>query len=186
MTSRPRRTLPTDESFKSNTRPRRWKARGTVLPGGRSRLSNHVVSLVWRRTILGLRVKDGVVLAVEKPVHSRLLKPHVNRRIHTVELHAGVVGAGLVADCRALANRAREECASHRETFERGIEGAMLAERLALYMQAYTLYGSVRPFCATMLVAAVDADGPHLYMMEPSGVCWVGRRRSARTPKTTH
>lgn len=131
------------------------------------------MSINFPRTSIGLRVKDGVVLAAEKPIHSRLLKAHSNRRIHTVELHAGVVGAGLAADCRALALRAREECSNHRETFETEIPGPMLAERLALYMQAYTMYGSVRPFCGTMLMGAVDNDGPHLYMIEPSGVCWV-------------
>lgn len=159
------------EYFKLSTLPRLWRTLGT-LPA--LWFAKHASNHFYIRTVLGLRAKDGVVLAVEKPIHSRLLKAHVNRRIHTVELHAGVVGAGLAADCRSLANRAREECASHRETFERGIEGGMLADRLALYMQAYTLYGSVRPFCATMLVGAVDADGPHLYMIEPSGVCWVG------------
>ncbi|PJF18939.1 Proteasome subunit alpha type [Paramicrosporidium saccamoebae] len=124
------------------------------------------------RTTIGLKVKDGVVLAVEKPIHSRLLKAGANRRIHTVELHAGVVGAGLAADCRALALRAREESASHRENFATGIPGPMLADRLAMYVQAYTLYGSVRPFCGNLLMAAVDEDGSHLYMVEPSGVCW--------------
>lgn len=129
-----------------------------------------------RRTVVGLKVKDGVVLAVEKPIHSKLLKPYANRRIYTVDLPSGVVGTGLTADCRALANRARQECASHRETFENNMPGPMLAERLALFMQAYTLYGSVRPFCANLLVGSVDADGPHLYMIEPSGVCWVRLR----------
>lgn len=42
----------------------------------------------------------------------------MNRRIATVDLHAGMVGAGLVADCRQLGNRARDEAAQHRETFE--------------------------------------------------------------------
>ena len=103
-------------------------------------------------------------------------------------MHAGVVGAGLTADCRALANRAREECSSHRETFESAMPAAMLAERLSLYVQAYTLYGSVRPFCANLLVGAVDADGPQLFMIEPSGICWGYRgcaagkgRQTART-----
>lgn len=114
------------------------------------------------------------MLAVEKPIHSRLLKPQSNRRIHNVELHAGLAGAGLVADCRALAQRAREECAAYRENLGNvEMPGATLAERVALYMQAYTMYGSVRPFCSNVLLAALDADGPHLYMLEPSGVFWV-------------
>ena len=38
-----------------------------------------------------MRVKDGVVLAVEKLVTSKLLLPGANRRIHTVDRHMGVV-----------------------------------------------------------------------------------------------
>jgi len=42
-------------------------------------------------TALGLRVKDGVVLAVEKLVLSKMLEPGTNRRIHTVDKHVGLV-----------------------------------------------------------------------------------------------
>lgn len=43
------------------------------------------------RTVIGLRVKDGVVLAVEKLVHSKLLMPGANRRIQTIDRHIGLV-----------------------------------------------------------------------------------------------
>lgn len=42
-------------------------------------------------TVIGLRCKDGIVLAVEKLVTSKLLVKGANRRIATVDLHAGVV-----------------------------------------------------------------------------------------------
>jgi hypothetical protein len=42
------------------------------------------------RTAIGLRVKDGIVLAVEKIVHSKLLIPEANRRIQTVDRHIGM------------------------------------------------------------------------------------------------
>ena len=45
-------------------------------------------------TVIGLRCKDGVVLAVEKLVQSKLLVPGANRRIATVDLHAGIVRFG--------------------------------------------------------------------------------------------
>ena len=41
--------------------------------------------------MIGLRVKDGVVLAVEKLVHSKLLVPGANRRIQTIDRHIGLV-----------------------------------------------------------------------------------------------
>jgi len=46
----------------------------------------------YSRTTIGLRVKDGVVLAVEKLVHSKLLVPGAsNRRIQTIDKHIGLV-----------------------------------------------------------------------------------------------
>lgn len=42
-------------------------------------------------TAIGLRVKDGVVLAVEKLVQSKLLVAGANRRIQSADLHVGIV-----------------------------------------------------------------------------------------------
>lgn len=54
----------------------------------------------------------------------------------------------------------------------------MLAERIGLFVQAYTLYSSVRPFGASVLMATMDEYyGPELYMVEPSGLYWVGFNR---------
>ena len=44
-------------------------------------------------TAIGLRVKDGVVFAVEKLVQSKLLIPGANRRIQTIDRHLGFVRA---------------------------------------------------------------------------------------------
>lgn len=43
------------------------------------------------RTAIGLRVKDGIVLAVEKIIHSKLLVPDANRRIQSIDKHMGMV-----------------------------------------------------------------------------------------------
>ncbi len=48
-----------------------------------------------------------------------------------------------------------------------------MADRLAMYMHAYTLYGFVRPFGCFILLAAYESDGPQLYGVEPSGVTYV-------------
>ncbi len=42
-------------------------------------------------TSIGIRCKDGVVLAVEKVVASKLLKPGANKRIGTIDSHVGAV-----------------------------------------------------------------------------------------------
>ncbi|KZT20798.1 N-terminal nucleophile aminohydrolase [Neolentinus lepideus HHB14362 ss-1] len=121
-------------------------------------------------TIIGLRVKDGVVIAVENLVHSKLLVPGANRRIQTVDRHMGLASAGFLADGRHIANRAREEAGNHRDTYRSPPTLKTIAGRLGLYIQAYTLYSSVRPFGISTVVGAVDKDGPALYVIEPSGV----------------
>ncbi|TFY72745.1 hypothetical protein EVG20_g279 [Dentipellis fragilis] len=121
-------------------------------------------------TAIGLRVKDGIILAVEKLVHSKLLVPGANRRIQTIDRHIGVATAGLLADGRHIANRARSDAASFRDLRDSPASLKWLADQIGMYMQAYTLYSSVRPFGASAIVGAVDKDGPSLYVVEPSGV----------------
>lgn len=42
-------------------------------------------------TSIGIRCKDGVVLAAEKIISSKLLKPGANKRISTIDRNFGVV-----------------------------------------------------------------------------------------------
>jgi 20S proteasome subunit alpha 7 len=64
----------------------------------------------------------------------------------------------------------------------------ILADRLSAFKQAYTCYGSVRPFGISTLLAGIDKTGPRLFCIEPSGVfygyraCAIGKGRAlART-----
>ncbi|CEH15234.1 20s proteasome subunit [Ceraceosorus bombacis] len=128
-------------------------------------------------TAIGIKCKDGVLLAVEKLVSTKLLVPSakgasLNRRIAAVDRHAGLTTAGLSADGKHLSNRARDECLNFRDTFRQASPLHVLAERLSLYTQAYTLYSSVRPFGISTILGGVDEDGPKLYLVEPSGTFW--------------
>ncbi|KAG2062564.1 N-terminal nucleophile aminohydrolase, partial [Suillus decipiens] len=114
-------------------------------------------------TAIGLRVKDGVVLAVEKLIHSKLLVPGANRCIQTVDKHIDMAFAGLLADGRKISQLARDAGAQTRK---------MWREPLTVKnAQTYTLYSSVRPFGVSTIFGGVDKSGPSLYIVEPSGVC---------------
>ncbi|OJT12547.1 Proteasome subunit alpha type-3 [Trametes pubescens] len=123
-------------------------------------------------TAVGIRVKDGIVLAVEKLVHSKLLIPENNKRIYTVDKHIGIASAGYLADGRHLANRARDEASSYRENYRAAPTLQYVVDRVGLYVQAYTLYSSVRPFGCSTILGAVDKTGPTLFVVEPSGVSY--------------
>lgn len=60
-------------------------------------------------TAIGIRCKDGVVLAVEKIITSKLLKPGANKKIATVDRHVGIVSVNfpsLLPYIHARINRA--------------------------------------------------------------------------------
>jgi len=142
-------------------------------------------------TALGLRCRDGVVLAVEKPLQNKMLVAKTTgRRIHTVDDHAGVAITGFVSDGRQIVNRAREEASSYEQTYGTKIPPLTLAARISTYVHYFTLHGALRPFGCSTLVAAYDpATKRHsLHMVEPSGVSYeyfgaaAGRgRQPART-----
>lgn len=123
-------------------------------------------------TSIGIKCKDGIILAVEKIINSKLLVPGKNKRIQTVDRHIGVVYSGLLPDGRHFVNRGRDEAKTYKSLYKSPIPVPHLMDRLGIYVQNYTCYNSVRPFGVVSIVGGIDANGPHLYMIEPSGTCW--------------
>lgn len=63
-------------------------------PDGRNFQVEYAVKAVENGgTSIGIRCKDGVVLAVEKVITSKLLKAGANKRIATIDRHMGAVCA---------------------------------------------------------------------------------------------
>eukprot|EP00099_Drosophila_melanogaster_P025418 NP_724834.1 proteasome alpha7 subunit [Drosophila melanogaster] len=121
-------------------------------------------------TVIGIRGKDAVVLAVEKIITSKLYEPDAGGRIFTIEKNIGMAVAGLVADGNFVADIARQEAANYRQQFEQAIPLKHLCHRVAGYVHAYTLYSAVRPFGLSIILASWDeVEGPQLYKIEPSG-----------------
>lgn len=135
-------------------------------------------------TVLGMRCKDGVLLAVEKTIISKMLLPGTLRRIHIIDEHISLCICGLLSDGRVIVDQARDECERYKEFYGTEIPSKILADRLAQFVHLYTLHWHVRPFgCAILL--AIYGD---LYMIEPSGVsyryfaCAFGKgKQAART-----
>ena len=121
---------------------------------------------------IGLKVKDGIVFGVEKLIVSKMLEKGSNRRIESIDRHVGMTFAGLSADARQLVSRGRSEAKQYKQFYQNNIPGRILSERLSAYVHAYTLYGSVRPFGCSILLASYDKDGHHLHCLEPSGVAY--------------
>jgi len=121
-------------------------------------------------TAVAITCKDGVVLAVEKIVTSKLYEPGVNKRIFIIDQHIGMAVAGLLADSRQIVNIAREEASNYKNNFGSNIPIKYLADRVSLYMHSHTLYGAVRPFGVSVLLVSYENDEAKLFTIEPSGV----------------
>ena len=67
---------------------------------------------------VGIRGKDFVVVAVEKKAVPNLQDPRTIKKILTIDKHINLTFAGLQADARSLANKARLECQSFRFNME--------------------------------------------------------------------
>jgi len=145
---------------------------GTFSPDGRIFQIEYANKAVENSgTAIGLKCSDGIVIAVGKSQISKMLVRGSNRRVFGVDAHLGIAVTGYAADGRQIVNRAREEAKNYKETYGSPIVPSIMSNRLSGFMHYFTIYGSLRPFGATALIAAYDEDlkVPELYMVEPSG-----------------
>lgn len=64
-------------------------------------------------TAIGIRTKEGVVLAVEKRLTSPLLEPGSIEKIMEIDRHIGAAMSGITADAQTLIDHARVEATNH-------------------------------------------------------------------------
>jgi len=121
-------------------------------------------------TALGIKVNEGVVLAAEKRLPTKLVEEVSIEKIFQVDEHIGASASGLIADARALIDHARIEAQINRLRYDEPINVQTLAKRIGDIKQLYTQHGGVRPFGVRLLIAGVGDDGPHLLETDPSGV----------------
>lgn len=92
-------------------------------------------------------------MAVEKPITTKLLKSNSNPRIFPIDSHAALVFTGFLSDGHRLVRIARNEAKQFRDNYHFPITPEILKDRLSLYLQAYTMYSSVRPFGISAFLA---------------------------------
>jgi len=120
-------------------------------------------------TAVGVKFKDGVVLAIDKRIASKLVDAASIEKIFQIDEHIGCATSGLVADARVLVDRARIEAQINRLYYDEKISVESLVKKICDFKQTYTQYGGVRPFGTALLVAGVDDVDIHLFETDPSG-----------------
>ncbi|ENN79663.1 hypothetical protein HUJ04_009811 [Dendroctonus ponderosae] len=139
-------------------------------------------------TVIGLKGSDGIVLAAEKLILSKLHERTTNQRLFNIDKHIGMGFSGLIADARQIVQIARKEAAEYRQQFGTSIPLKYLNDRVSMYMHAYTLYSAIRPYGCSVILVSYENDEPVMYTIDPSGIsygnhgCATGKaKQSAKT-----
>ena len=86
----------------------------TFSPEGRLLQVEYALEAIKLGTsAVGIKVKEGVVLAVEKKVFSTLMVTSSSEKIQEIDTHVGCAASGLVTDARVLVDHARVEAQNH-------------------------------------------------------------------------
>jgi proteasome alpha subunit len=121
-------------------------------------------------TSVGVRVDEGVVLAVEEKTQSKLQNPVYSQKLFQIDEHIGAAASGLISDARVLVDSARVYAQIFRLSYDEPPSVETIAKRIGDTMQLYTQHAGVRPFGVALLIGGVGSDGPKLFYTEPSGV----------------
>ncbi|KAM0853333.1 hypothetical protein ACQ4PT_051169 [Festuca glaucescens] len=163
-----------DEMFLTRTEYDRGV--NTFSPEGRLFQVEYAIEAIkLGSTAIGLKTKEGVVLAVEKRVTSPLLEPSSVEKIMEIDEHVGCAMSGLIADARTLVEHARVETQNHRFSYGEPMTVESTTQAicyLALRFGEGEEESMSRPFGVSLLIAGHDENGPSLYYTDPSGTFW--------------
>lgn len=140
---------------------------------------------------LALKSARSVLLVALKRSQNELTAHQ--KKIQKLDGHLALSMAGLLSDGRILARNIEAEAIDHRYAFNKPLPLANIIQMIEDKSQARTQgYGS-RPFGVGLLIAALDAKGPHIVQTCPSGlICEYkaaaigARSQSARTYLQRH
>jgi len=122
-------------------------------------------------TCVGLQNSEGIVLAAEKRVVSKLLAPSkTSEKTYIIDDHVVTLVAGLSSDANILVQNARVAAQRYLYTYQEPMPIEQIVKHVCDYKQSYTQFGGLRPFGVAFLFAGYDTHyGFQLYQSDPSG-----------------
>jgi len=142
----------------------------TFSPSGKLVQIEYALNAVLQgRPALGIKAKNGVVLATEKKVQNILVDETSFRKVEPISSSIGVVYAGMPPDFRLILRNARKKAQEYFRIYNDEIPCTQLVREVAAIMQEFTQSGGVRPCGISLMIAGYDEGGPQLYQVDPSG-----------------
>nr|BAN65532.1 proteasome subunit alpha, putative [Babesia bovis] len=119
-------------------------------------------------TVVGAVCSDGIVFLADsilcgykhgEDAKSNVLQARPTIRLYAIDEGVGCAVTGMIPDAQCIVRHAKSECKSFFAEYGVKIPVSLLAERVALFVHAYTLYWHVRPFGASMILSGIDSNG---------------------------
>jgi 20S proteasome subunit alpha 3 len=156
----------------AGSQARRYDSRTTTFsPEGRLYQVEYAMEAISHAGIcVGILATDGIVLAVEKKITSKLLENTNSEKMYKVDDHLACSVAGITADANILINYARLCAQRYTLTYQEPMPIEQLIVNICDKKQGYTQFGGLRPFGVSFLWAGWDKNfGYQLYQSDPSG-----------------
>jgi len=152
---------------------RRYDSRTTIFsPEGRLYQVEYAMAAISQAgAAVGILSKEGVVLAAEKRITSKLLDIRKStEKMYKVDEHVACAVAGITADANILITYARQAAQRYFFAYQEPMPLEQLLQTICDLKQSYTQFGGLRPFGVSFLFAGWDAHfGFQLYQSDPSG-----------------
>ncbi|CCC82280.1 archaeal proteasome endopeptidase complex subunit beta [Thermoproteus tenax] len=117
-------------------------------------------------TAVGIRAKDGVVLAAEKRItYGFYSLSSSGKKVFIVNDRMAIASAGVIADMQTLAKILRVNAKMYELDAKRKPSVAAMAKLLSIIM----FNRRWMPFIAEVLVGGYDEEGPHVFVLDPVG-----------------
>ena len=126
-------------------------------------------------TTVGIRAKNGIVIAAEKKLPTILIDESSVHKVDNLCEYMGVGYSGIGPDFQAVMLKARKDVQVYHAQYRDRVSPFVLCKQIANLFQEYTQSGGVRPFGIGMIVGGVDEqEGPQIFQIEASGsfYCW--------------
>eukprot|EP00450_Noctiluca_scintillans_P039277 CAMPEP_0194478384 /NCGR_PEP_ID=MMETSP0253-20130528/1846_1 /TAXON_ID=2966 /ORGANISM="Noctiluca scintillans" /LENGTH=250 /DNA_ID=CAMNT_0039317465 /DNA_START=25 /DNA_END=777 /DNA_ORIENTATION=+ len=152
---------------------RRYDQRTTTFsPEGRLFQVEYAVEAISQAgSVVGILASDGVVLAAEKKVTSKLLDQAKTReKLYEIDDHVVLGVAGIPSDGKILISKLQLSAQRSMYTYQTPMPVEQLVVGISNDKQGYTQFGGLRPFGVSFLIAGYDDQhGYQLYRTDPSG-----------------
>ncbi len=129
--------------------------------GELTQVRNALTAVGRGETTVGIRAKNGIVIAAEKKLPTILMDETSVHKVDNLCEYMGVGYSGIGPDFQAVMLKARKDVQVYHAQYRDRISPFMLCKQIANLFQEYTQMGSVRPFGIGMIVGGIDEqEGP--------------------------